>query len=424
MEGLGGEGERRTAQRPSRATLIRRRGFALAAALLAGAALWLVFGRNGAGERGAQPAPVPDVSEPVAEMTGGLSPEEQVDQVLLVGFEGSGPPLAILDELAARQLGGVLIGPENWAGAGPGTELVERLREAGSSAGRIPPLIATSQEGGRYRSLADLPPEQTELEIGDAASLPAAAEWAGTTAAALAGGGFDLNLAPVADVATLDSAIADRAFSDDPGIAAQLTGAAVRACLAEGIACAPLHFPGLGAASQDTSAGPATVALDPVSLDERDLEPFRAAFVEGAPAVVLSLAIYSAYDPITPGALTEPIATDLLREELGFEGVAITDDLGSGAIRAGSNVEDAAVAALGAGADLVQIAAAEDQTGVRKALLAAVDSGELAPERLAEAASRVLELKTRLGLLGLGEAEGAFSTRPRAGNRAGVQGKE
>jgi len=400
MEGLGGERGQRRLRRPSRTTALRRRAVAAGAALLAGAAVWLALDRRGAPEEDTEPRPpAAGVSEPVAEVVGGLSAEEQVDQVLLLGFAGSEPPLGIVDELATRELGGVLVEAENWAGAGPGAELVERLRQAGSSAGRIPPLIVTTQEGGPYRALPDLPPEQTELEIGDAGSVRGAEEWASATARALEEAGFDLNLAPVADVATLDSPVADRAFSDDPALAAQLTGAAIRSCLDQGIACAPLHFPGLGAASQDPSRGPATVGLDPASLAERDLQPFEAAFAEGAPAVVLSLAIYSAYDPVTPGALAEPVATGLLREELGFQGVAVTDDLGSGAIRAGTNVEDAAVAALAAGADLLQIASPADQGGVRDAILAAVDAGELDPARLADAAGRVLELKAQLGLV-------------------------
>jgi beta-N-acetylhexosaminidase len=203
-------------------------------------------------------------------------------------------------------------------------------------------------------------------------------------------------------VATLDSAVADRAFSDDPVIAAQLTAAAVRGCRSAGLAPAVLHFPGLGAASQDTSQGPATVSLDAGTLSSRDLEAFRAAFSERAPAVVLSLAFYAAYDPVTPAALAEPVATDLLRDELGFEGVAITDDLGSGAVRSSDNVPKAAVRALAAGADLLQIGDPADQAGVHEAIVDAVAEGELSEERLAEAAGRVLELKRRQGLVDFG----------------------
>jgi beta-N-acetylhexosaminidase len=226
-----------------------------------------------------------------------------------------------------------------------------------------------------------------------------AEDWANDTAGALRANDFDLNLFPVADVATLDSPVADRAFSDDPTVAAAMTAAAIRGCRDAGLACAPLHFPGLGASSQDTSHGPATVSLDAASLQARDLRAFAAAFAERAPAVVLSLAFYAAYDPVTPGALAEPVATGLLREELGYQGVAITDDLGSGAVRSEFSVPEAAVAAINAGADMIQIGSPSDQAGVRSALLDALATGELGDGRLREAASRVLELKRALGLL-------------------------
>ncbi len=114
---------------------------------------------------------------------------------------------------------------------------------------------------------------------------------------------------------------------------------------------------------------------------------------------MLSLAFYASYDPVTPGALSESIATELLREDFGFEGLAITDDLGAGAVKATTSVPRAAVEAVVAGADMVQIGSADDQEGVREALLAALDDGELARERLIEAAGRVLELKRAQGLL-------------------------
>ncbi|MGH2950767.1 MAG: glycoside hydrolase family 3 N-terminal domain-containing protein, partial [Solirubrobacterales bacterium] len=159
--------------------------------------------------------------------------------------------------------------------------------------------------------------------------------------------------------------------------------------------------PGLGAASQDTNRGPATVSLDPASLADRDLLAFRAAFAERVPAVVLSLAFYAAYDPVTPGALADTVATGLLRDELGYAGVAITDDLGAGAVRSGYTVAEAAVLALAAGSDLIQVEAPVDQEGVRDALIAAVADGLVSETRLAEAAGRVLELKRAQGLLRL-----------------------
>ncbi len=360
-----------------------------------GLAIWFAFFRGEDDSREPAPPPAGQVAAETSDLVAGFTDEQLADQVLLLGFDGADETAPLIAELDGSQLGGVLVRAENWLGADPGRVLIEAMRSA-SAGGPAPPLIVAAHEGGEYRSFADLPPEETELQIGEVASVTAAEDWAVQTAGGLRNVGFDLNLFPVADVATLDAPIAERTFSDDPVLAADLTAAAIRGCRAALLACAPLHFPGLGAASQDTSRGPATVALDPAGLSARDLEPFRAAVEAQAPAIVLSLAFYSAYDPVTPGAFTEAIATDLLRGELGFAGVAITDDLGSGAVKSAYAVPDAAVAALAAGADLLQIADPSDQDGVREAIVAAVESGDLSRERLVEAAGRVLELKESL----------------------------
>jgi beta-N-acetylhexosaminidase len=383
----------------TRTAVLRRRAAGVAVVVALAVAVWLLLVRDDSSGGEGGRAGVPGVSAGAAQLAERLAPEQLVDQVLLLGFDGVDASAPFVGELRTRQLGGLLVGGANWTGAGAGQALISAARQSASLGGAIPPLIVGSQEGGPYRSFADLPPDQTELEVADTGSVDDAEEWARSTSEALAKAGFDLNLFPVADVATLDSPIADRAFSDDPTLAAQLTAAAVRGCRAGAVACAALHFPGLGAASSDTSRGPATVSLDEAGLSARDLEPFRAAFAERAPAVVLSLAFYAAYDPVTPAAMTEPIVGGLLRDDLGFQGVAITDDLGSGAVRSGYSPRDAALAALLAGADLIQLASPEDQNGVREALLQALADGELPRDRLVEAASRVIELKRTLGLV-------------------------
>jgi beta-N-acetylhexosaminidase len=373
---------------------------ALLATIAATAAIWAAFLRGG--ETGGSPLASGQragVSPPVAALVRGMSPDQLVDQVLLLGFDGTDATSPAITELRQRQIGGVLVGPANWVDASQGATLISALRGAGLAGGRIPPLIVTAQEGGEYRTFPDLPPDARERDIGEGGSPRAAEAWSKAAGEALRAVGVDLNLFPVADVATVDSPVAGRAFSDDAATAAEMTAAAVRGCQDAGIACAVLHFPGLGAASQDTNQGPATVSLDERSLAERDLAAFRAAFAERVPAVVLSLAFYAAYDPVTPGAMSSEIATDLLRDQLGYTGPAITDDLGAGAVKATYKVPAAATMAIAAGADLLQIDSPADQTGVREALLHAVSSGVLPEERLQEAAGRVLELKRRMGLL-------------------------
>ena len=344
--------------------------------------------------------PPAGVSAEVSARVKQMSPAQLADQVLLLGFDGTDPSAEIVDDLSRHEYGGVFLDADNWVDADQGAKLVAALRAAGREQERIPPLIAASQEGGQYRSFADLPPERNELEVGDEGSPKAAEDWAHDAAASLRSAGFDLDLFPIADIATLDSPLADRAFSDDPALVTELTAASIRGCNRAGLACAALHFPGLGAASEDTDRGPATIGLDAAAIEARDLAPFEAAFDEGMPAVVLSLGFYVAYDAVTPGALAEPVATGLLRDQLGYEGVAITDDLGAGAVRAGTAPPKAAVAALAAGADLIRIDDPANQRGVEHAIVAAVADGELPRSQLEQAASRVLQLKRSRGLVG------------------------
>jgi beta-N-acetylhexosaminidase len=381
----------------------RRRAGAIAAAVVATALIYLLFLRGdgesdpgaGAGATGG------GVSEPVAGLVEEMSLEERVDQVLLQGFEGTDATSPIFEELRKRQLGGVLIDEPNWIDVAAGAQLAGALRAEGLRGDRISPLIVTKQEGGSYRSFADLPPAERELDVGRAGDPAFAERWAFDAARGLRASGIDLNLGIVADVAGPDSPVAGRAFSNDPVIAAELVAAAVRGCRAARIACAALHFPGLGAASQDVGQGPATVSLDPATLASRDLVAFEAAFAEQVPAVVVSLAFYASYDAVTPAAMARPVTAGLLRDELGFEGLAITDDLGAGAVKATRTVPDAAVEALRAGADMVQIAAPGDQEGVAEAIVEAARDGVIPEDRLAEAAGRVLELKRSLKLLRL-----------------------
>ena len=352
----------------------------------AGAIASVLIQRGGAEEADVAPklAATPEARKAVR----ALSLEQKAAAVLAAGVDGSG---------RAPGAGAAVIGADAWAAGGPG--LIARLRRSGAGAKGSPPLIVGVQEGGNYRAYPDLPPAQSELQVGITGDPAAARNWSAEAAGAMKGAGFDLNLGPVADVATIDSPVADRAFSDEPELTSAMTAAAVKGCKQSGLACAVKHFPGLGGASDDTAVSPATVSLEAAALEARDLAPFRAAFDAGAPAVVLSLAFYAAYDPITPAALSSIVATEVLRGELGFEGLAISDDLSSGAISAGLGGPEAAVQALAAGTDLVVVSDPVAAQAARAAILQAARDGGLSQARLDEAVARIFELKQRLGLL-------------------------
>src|SRR5207244_4591404 len=127
------------------------------------------------------------------------------------------------------------------------------------------------------------------------------------------------------------------------------------------------HFPGIGAATGSTDDGPAEVGLDMRALGRRDLVPFRAAVQAGASAMVVSHAGYAPDSFVVPGSLSHAIETNLLRFELGFRGVAITDDLEAGAIVAGDAIPTAAVQAVRAGADLVWVSGPADWPAAHRA---------------------------------------------------------
>jgi beta-N-acetylhexosaminidase len=377
-----------------------RRIAALLAAVVATAGIALLL--TGGGDKSHPPAPpgASGVPPKVRNLVAGMGTEQKVDQVMAIGFAGTDATSPVFGKLRARQMGAVFVGRANWIDAVQGAALVGGLRATGEDGERVRPLIVAAQEGGDTRSFGDLPPPQSEFAVGQAGDMQAARGWSSQTGRALLQAGFDLNLFPVADVATLDSPMAGRAFGEDAGFVSLMTVAAMVGCRDAGIACAPRYFPGTGSASADTDLGPATVGQDAPTLLRRDLTPFRAAIQAGAPAVVLSHAFYAAFDPVTPGSQSPAIATGLLRRRIGFRGVAITDDLDAGAIRALGSVRDAAVASLRAGADLLLVESpGRVQEAVRSALLAAVRDGEVSGARLDEAAGRVFELKRQLGLL-------------------------
>jgi beta-N-acetylhexosaminidase len=197
------------------------------------------------------------------------------------------------------------------------------------------------------------------------------------------------------------SALGARIYSDSPDEVSGYADAVVRAYRQDRLFGAVKHFPGLGTADQSTEFGPASVGQEIDQLRERDLRPFKAAIDAGVPGVVLSHALYPINDFTRPASLTRSIATDLLRGELGFAGVAITDDLADPAITAPYSVPDAAVQAVRAGADLLWISGpAGDQQAAYAAVLRAVRSGAIGQRRLDEALLRALRVKEGYGLIG------------------------
>ncbi|CAA9527874.1 MAG: GH3 [uncultured Solirubrobacteraceae bacterium] len=217
-------------------------------------------------------------------------------------------------------------------------------------------------------------------------------------AASLRGNGVRLGLELSLDLSSGAGPEAGTAFSDDPGEVSELGVAALEGARAARLPLAVGHFPGQGAASQDPIDGPASVGVSRDRLRERDLAPFRSV-ASTVPVMVVSSALYNAYDPTTPAALAPEIVGGELRRGLGFRGVAMTDRLAGLAVVGGSSSGGAAVQALRAGIDLVWAGDEREARAGRDAVLQALRERRLKPARVREALERVLELKRGAGLL-------------------------
>jgi beta-N-acetylhexosaminidase len=341
----------------------------------------------------------PDVPRGVAALARRLPLERKVAQLFLLGFEGTDLTAEIYSRLRRLDIGGIVLAGPNYAGD-PNLlgELGAEARIVAKQEGHVAPWVLAVQDGGEFNELGDLPPA---LAGADLASTEEAAAQAEETARTLRSLNITGLLGPVVDVGfESGSALGARVYSDDPEEVSAYAHAMVGAYRRERLFGAVKHFPGLGSADQSTEFGPASVGLDLEQLRQRDLQPFRAAIEAGAPGVLLSHALYPISDFTRPGSLTRAIATDLLRGELRFEGVAITDDLADPAVTSSYSVPDAAVRALGAGADMLYISGpAGDQQAAYAAVLGAVRSGEVPRRRLNDALLRALEAKEGYGLV-------------------------
>jgi beta-N-acetylhexosaminidase len=361
----------------------------LAATLLLGMA-GVVILRPGGGGSGTAPTQVEPVTDagPITLCTR-ASLEDRAALVLVVGLPGvttADDPL--VDRLAAIGVGGVMLRDANILDEEQVTELVTGLRERlGADL-----LVAVDEEGGRVSSMGALGGSRPSARRLGQQGVEAARE-AGAELGRLATSvGIDWVFAPVADLddGPASGVIGDRSFGGDPEDVAAAAGAFAEGLRGAGPAVTAKHFPGHGG-DGDPHAGD---TVDPTSLDAlqaEDLVPFRSLVDEGAEAVMVGHVSYPAVWGDGPASL-EPGAYQLLRD-LGFDGVAVTDALGMGAVHARFGFDRAPALAMAAGADAVLVNQGDEIDVLHDGLVAAVHDGRLDEGRLDEAVGRVLALR-------------------------------
>ncbi len=334
-----------------------------------------------------------------------MSIEEQIGQLLMVGFSGKEPTPQILDLIRSGHVGGVILFTRNLGSPRQIFQLTSTLQEAARDAGHpYPLLIAIDQENGIVRRTGSattcFPGNMALGAINSQAATEAVARATGEELLAL---GITMNLAPDVDISNnpTNPVIGVRSFGGDPELVARLGMDAVRSYQAAGIVATLKHFPGHGDTDTDSHLALPIVPFDIERLEAVELKPFRRA-IEASGEALAVMTAHVAVPAITgsstlPATLAPEVINGLLRSRIGFEGVVITDCLEMQAISAGVGIAEGSVRTLRAGADVVLISHRYDRqmTGLR-AIREAVEHGDLSARVIQAATERVLRLKERL----------------------------
>ncbi len=328
----------------------------------------------------------------------GWSLRAKIGQLLMCGFDGLSPTEEIKTLLRDYQVGGVIYFRRNVGTSSQIKALSDELRRIGEAAGRVPLAIAVDQEGGMVaridRDVALMP---GNMAIGATRSAEYAYECARISGAELAAMGINVNFAPCLDVNNnpANPVIGVRSYGEDPQLVAQLGAAAVGGYQAAGVSACAKHFPGHGDTAADSHHELPVVAHSTERMNALELVPFRAAIAAGVDAIMTAHVLFPAYEPsLQPATLSRHVLTGLLREQLGYEGVIVTDCLEMKAISETVGIGRGAVMAVQAGADLVLVSHRFDrQLEALEALYAAVVSGDIPEARIDESVRRILKMK-------------------------------
>jgi beta-N-acetylhexosaminidase len=330
---------------------------------------------------------------------GSASPSSQlpldrlVGQTVMSALSGTTPSVPLLARVRRGEIGGIILFGGNIATKPQVRALVARLQEAARTGGNPPLLIATDQEGGDVRRFHSGPPFDSAAAMGRTDDTAGVRAIGRATADFLRPLGVDIDLAPVLDVPSPSNFLGSRAFSSSTNVVARL-GPAFAAGLQQGhVAATAKHFPGLGTAPVNTDLARVVIRTPRSALLAR-LAPYRPAIRHGLRLVMVSNASYPALDRSgLPALLSPAIVGGLLRQQLGFHGVVMTD-----AIEAPgpARYADAPVRALKAGVDVLLFTGESSSAAGFRQLVQAARRGTLSRSTLMQANARVAALKSWL----------------------------
>lgn len=340
------------------------------------------------------------VPSPEEQRLQAMTVEQKVAQLLVAGISGTTPGADGIAAIQNYQVGGIILFGRNVSSSRQLTELTNQLKALNTD--YIPLFLCVDEEGGRVSrmppEIADIPAAYTYGQQSDPSLLKKLGQTLGAECSAF---GFNLDFAPVMDVFSNpnNTVIGDRSYGSDPRTAAEASSQVAAGLQDAGIIAAGKHFPGHGDTATDSHLSLPIVNKTKEEWEQNDAIPFQKAIDAGIPIVMVGHILMPQLDPNNPATLSHIMVTDILREEMGFDGVICTDDLTMGAITEAYGIGEAAVRAVEAGCDLLLVCHEEENLeAVYTALLSAVESGRISEQRLNESVLRILSLKTEYGL--------------------------
>ncbi|MDR6720124.1 MULTISPECIES: beta-N-acetylhexosaminidase [Paenibacillus] len=336
---------------------------------------------------------------------------EKVGQMLLCGFHGTEAVGDVESFLRKYPIGGVIYFARNVESPEQIERLSSGLQQIAKSSGNVPLWISIDQEGGMVARITEgIALMPGPMAIAAAGSIDDAYQAAYISGLELKSMGINMNFAPVLDVNNnaANPVIGVRSFGESPQSVAEYGARTIAGIQDAGIAATAKHFPGHGDTDTDSHLDLPIITHDRERVERLELIPFRAAIAEGVDAMMSAHIYFPALEPERlPVTLSHTVLSGLLRQELGYEGMIVTDCMEMDAIAVNYGTVDAAVMAVEAGADLVLIShTAKLQAEAFEALLAAVRSGRISERRIDESVNRLLMYKAKRGLLesGMGGA--------------------
>ena len=321
-----------------------------------------------------------------------MTPAEKVGQMVMIGIQGTQVNDDSLYMLNEYNIGGIVLFDRNMENKQQVKKLTADLQS--QTLGKLPLFIGIDEEGGDVvRMENELTPPPSAQEIGATNDPTKAREWAKKTATELKDLGINLNFAPVADVGSNDR----RSYSTDVQKVTEFVINAGKGYEENNLLYCLKHFPGIGKGQVDTHVNSYSVPAESEMLRNEDLVPFKLAIDKLSADryfIMVSHLTYPAFDETFPASLSPKIITGILRDELDYQGIVITDDLEMGAISKHYSFEEAGVKAVQAGVDIVLVCHEyEHEIDVYNGILKAVQNGTISEDRLNESVRRILKVK-------------------------------